>query len=804
MKNDHMRILIFGGTTEAHRLSDKLCELSIPHTISVATEYGEQILTEDNKGGDSACRVILKGRMSADEIEKLIGSGGYELIIDATHPYATEVSGNILKAVGHLKSLQGADDKAGRVIKLFSIDRVSDTCEHTYEKMYIYDDNESAARSISESEGNILLTTGSKELKVYTEALGRTDADRLYVRVIPSKESIDLCEKAGIMASHIIAMQGPFDTELNMALIHSYDIKHLVTKESGSAGGYKGKYQAAVRCGIRLHVIGRPKEAYDTHDKYDIYGACENRDVKICGYDEMLGIIRSECGMTPIKRPDTDVSLIGMGMGSYDSLTEEAIEAMTGADVILGADRMIRQYRMIFGYAEAGIDESGRLPATGRDTGIISEGKLMEVMYKPSDITDYLESIVASSDMSKTFDKKRISVAVLFSGDSGFYSGCRGVYEALTDTGIYREGRLHIRIIPGISSVSYLASVTGRAYDTAYICSMHGKGRESIYRTASHVRIERDVYTLTSGYEDVLKLARILTDCGMGACRITVGFNLSLDDEKIISGTAEELYKESDSDSYVKKDIHTRNGDCSRSKCDIAGAGMSGYVSRKLCTCHIYNPAPCDKAVSAGLASKEFIRGSVPMTKEEVRTVTIDKLQLKPDSTVLDLGCGTGSVSVEIGRLIPDGMVYAIDRNQEAVDLTKKNVLKHRLPNVLVYKGEITDILDRICKGEDTKASGDGGLSTPAQITHAFIGGSGGRLSSILDMLKSMNPSMRIVVNAITERTKDTLKEWIEVNGISDVEVVRIQTDRGSAGALHEDMQAENGVYIYSFGTGTK
>ena len=773
-----MRILIFGGTTEAHRLSDKLCELSIPHTISVATEYGEQILTEDSKAGESVCRDILKGRMSDREIEELIESRGYDLIIDATHPYATEISDNI-----RMVSERYACKSDRGVIRFVRLMRASDNAwsddmnsPSGNDRIYIYDDNEEAAEALTRTEGNILLTTGSKELMVYVKALGESAADRLFVRVIPSDESMDICKEAGIKTSHIIAMQGPFIKELNKALIQQYGISHLVTKDSGSTGGYEDKRDAAMECGIALHVIRRPSE---------------NMDIPQMCMDEILAMITGSEESKPsagiesapvIKGSDpeatymVDISLVGTGMESYESLTEEAKEAMKGADVILGADRMVRQYCRIFGYDKDSIGNSGKL--IGADRADPGKSKIIRSMYKPSDIADYVESMAASADVSGLSDGKKVSVAVLFSGDSGFNSGCKGVYKALTDTDIYRLGRLHIRILPGISSVSYLAAVTGRAYDTAYICSMHGKGEESIYRTAAHVRIERDVYALTSGYEDVLRLAKILTDCGMGDCRITVGCNLSLDDEKIICKRAEVLCHEADAGVKEQADI--------------------------LCTCHIYNPNPCDKAVSAGLSAEEFIRGGVPMTKEEVRTVTIDKLHLKPDSRVLDIGCGTGSVSVEIGRLIPDGMVYAIDRNEEAVELTKKNVLRHKLPNVLVYKGEITDILERIYKGEDTGAAGDGGLSTPSQITHAFIGGSGGRLSAILDMLKSMNPSMRIVVNAITDKTKDTLKEWIEENETGDAEVVRIQTDRGRAKALHEDMQAENGVYIYSFGISAK
>ncbi len=699
-ENGKMKILIFGGTVEAHRLSDTLCDRGMEHTVCVATQYGEQVLE------DREVRTVLTGRLDIQDMSDLMRRDGFGIVIDATHPYATQVSANIAQAA----------ELAG--VELYRLLRPCD--EHTdasssFEKnadIFEYDDIHVMAKALRTEEGNILLTTGSKELNAFTDTFGAQAKERVYVRIIPGTESLKLCEEAGIPMSHVIAMQGPFTKEMNKAIIGQYNIRHLVSKESGSAGGFDEKKEAAGECGIRLHLLKRPSE---------------NKSVRGLGYDEVLRLLTG--GDEAIH-----LSLVGTGMGDSRDLTLEGYEVICKADVILGAKRLICRCDTWMN------DAAGMSNAT-----VPKRSKPYEDIYTPKAVVEYIK------------DHKELSgksVAVLFSGDSGCYSGCKGVYEALRRE---KEDGLNVtlRIIPGISSVSYMAALIGRPYDAASILSTHGKGQESIYKAAAHIRVNSDTYILTSGIRDIKKLAEVLTDAGMGEYVITLAFDMSFKTQKMMSFKA----------------------------CDSA---KQEFVSESdLCTCHVYDPDPVKAYVTAGYAADEFIRGAVPMTKEEVRTVTLAKLKLGSDSVMFDIGCGTGSVSIEAAALMREGMVYAFDKKEAAVVLTRQNAVKHRLPNVTVSQGEAPEIL-------------------PEGIvpTHAFIGGNEGRLTDILDRLRDINPGIRIVINAITDRTKETIASWLKNRKVTDVSVIRMQVSRigcGGSDDAEEETVTENAVNIYSF-----
>ncbi len=225
-----MKVFIFGGTTEGRIEAENSIKKGYDVTVSVATDMG----AEELKGLSVN---VLVGRMGVAQMEAAIA--GYDTVIDATHPYATEVTRNIQKACVN------SDMTYQRIERDTAYE--GDMPRHFFYAVT----HAEAAEYLLHTEGNILLTTGSKNLSDY----GGLAPERLYARVLPTHEALDLCDSAGIPKSHIIAMHGPFSKEINSAMIREYNIKHLVTKQSGATGGFPEKVQAVSDNDIELVVV---------------------------------------------------------------------------------------------------------------------------------------------------------------------------------------------------------------------------------------------------------------------------------------------------------------------------------------------------------------------------------------------------------------------------------------------------------------------------------------------------------------------------------------------------------------------
>ena len=230
------RVLVFGGTTEGRELATWLGERGgCQVVVSSLTEYGGS-LVEDIPNVTS-----LTGRMLPDDMERLMRDESFACVVDATHPYAAGVS----------ESIAGAAGACG--VPLLRVLRESEP-EGPWEGV---DSPAEAAQLIAQKTGPVMLTTGSKDLPLYVAAVPDF-AERLYARILPVASSLAAADELSIPTSHIIAMQGPFSKELNMALIREFGIRTLVTKASGAAGGFWEKVEAAQECGCDLVVIHRP------------------------------------------------------------------------------------------------------------------------------------------------------------------------------------------------------------------------------------------------------------------------------------------------------------------------------------------------------------------------------------------------------------------------------------------------------------------------------------------------------------------------------------------------------------------
>ena len=246
------KVIIFGGTTEGRELARILADRGALVTVSVATELGEEMLRDISAEEEPGHFRTLVGRLNVEEMQGIIRE--FDICYDATHPYAVEVTANLREACG----------KTGtRYIRVIRKEAESSELDQGQEGVRKSDSvivTQSAADAsayLLGTKGNIFLTTGSKELGDFADL----PRERLYVRVLPTRDSIAACEAAGIPHRNIIAMFGPFSQRMNEAMLEQYRISYLVTKEAGRNGGFEEKLQAAKRCGVKAIVIRRPEDS---------------------------------------------------------------------------------------------------------------------------------------------------------------------------------------------------------------------------------------------------------------------------------------------------------------------------------------------------------------------------------------------------------------------------------------------------------------------------------------------------------------------------------------------------------------
>ena len=347
---------IFSGTSEGRELSEALSKEGIKCLVFVATEYGNAVMRENEN------ITVNIGRLDKEEIKNLIIEKTPDYIIDATHPHAEIISKNVKEACFESESL----NKYLRVSR--SIDK-SNNCDDTVIKVKSKEEALKALTSFKE--GNILLTTGVKELENFcVEEI----KDRLIVRVLPCMESLEEVTRLNIKAKNIIAMEGPFTEGMNKALIEQYDAKVLVTKNSGDRGGYKEKISACKASGIKAIVIEK-----------------ENEDSESISVKEAVRIITKKNVFVK------NIFLTSTSVCDENYLTKKSIDVIKNADVIIGAKRMT-DFAM----------------SINKNAEVYNE-------YMPDAVAEIIKRSSAEN------------IAVLFSGDTGLCSGAKGVYEKLKD-----------------------------------------------------------------------------------------------------------------------------------------------------------------------------------------------------------------------------------------------------------------------------------------------------------------------------------------------------------------------------------
>lgn len=393
------------------------------------------------------------------------------------------------------------------------------------------------------------------------------------------------------------------------------------------------------------------------------------------------------------------VTLIGLGGGTGDTMTAEAREALEQAELVLGAERLLES-----------------LPPV--------EAQKRVAAVRTADIFARLKAADAAR------------VCVVYSGDTGFYSGAKGLLPLLRDAGIAH------RVLPGISSAQLLAARLGEPWQDWTLCSAHGTDCDAV----AAVMEGKSAFFLTGGANTPAALCRALTDAGLGALRVTVGERLSYPDERVVTLPAAE---------------------CAKMEC----APLSVLLVEAA-------PKPCER--TGGIPDEEFIRGDVPMTKQEVRAAILAKLAVRPCDTVWDVGAGTGSVSVELALAARRGKAFAVEYKDEACALIEKNRERFGAWNL------------RLVRGTAPEALRD--LPAPDAV---FIGGSEGKLTEIVDAVLEKNPDARLCVSAIALETLLAALAVFSERGM-EAEVTQLAVSRTKPGARLHLLLANNPVFLIS------
>ncbi|MCD7825007.1 MAG: precorrin-6A reductase [Clostridiaceae bacterium] len=662
------RIVLFGGTVEGRLLAQAFQKTQLEIHVCVATEYGATLLPEAEN------IYIHSGRMTEEQMVHFLTGIVPDVCLDATHPYAAAVTKNIAAAChktgsAYIRIQRGqgmlpdrSDGNEGRVLYLESIEEAAEYLNHTT--------------------GNILITTGSRDLEKYTVI----DAcqKRCFARVLPTLSVMAKCKELGFEGKNLIGMQGPFSAEMNYCMLKQIGASFLVTKDSGNEGGFAEKWEAARRAGAALIVVGAPAQV--------------GEERQMC----LAEAIRWLCETYHLQ-PKRQLFLIGMGPGDRMLLTQQAADCIRECDVVIGADRMLA----------------------------ICEG----IAKKPSYSCYQAEKMQAFLKEHPEYQR----VALVYSGDIGFYSGARSIRE------YFPEDELHP--VSGISSVVYFLDQLKLSWEDVRLVSFHGR-KNSLIRL---LKEEQRVCALLGKKEDFWQLCRELLEFGMEEVNITVGERLSYPEERIFTGTAAKL----------------QNAEIE----SLSVALFERRTERQL-------------YVVPGIRDDAFVRGNIPMTKQEIRVLSLAKLALTKTAVVYDVGAGTGSVAVEMANCCTQGQIYAIEKKEEGVRLILENKRRFQVENLSVIEGEAPECFK--------------GLPAP---THVFIGGSKGRLAQIVHAVRRRNPEARFVANAVTWETIAQLKALQEeIPEYRNMEFIQVNVSKGTETGRCHMIHAQNPVWIFSFG----
>ncbi len=400
--------------------------------------------------------------------------------------------------------------------------------------------------------------------------------------------------------------------------------------------------------------------------------------------------------------------IVGIGVGER-TLTAEAVDCITRAEVVFGAPRMHSEVK-----------------------SYISEtAERFEIYDREGVFSAIMRSNAENS-------------VLLVSGDTGFYSAASAFS---CESKICEFNTI---LVPGISTVSYFFAKCGLAWQDAELISCHGR-RGGI---VDAVRRNRLTFALTGG--NIGEIMQELVSAGFGDLKIHIGEKLGSDSENIMKALVHEV---------------------------------AGVKTAALSVVIIENPK-FDSRQRAGISDEDFVRGEVPMTKSNIRAVVMSKLAIKPNDRCIDVGCGTGSVTVEMALAAYRGSVVGIDISAEAVELTRQNIRNFQIGNAEVLQENAAKWLENV-----TESCGF--------FDAAFIGGTKGSMRPIIEKLLEFNSNIRIVATAVTLESAIEAIGAFEDNSL-EAKIVQVQVSESKKIGKKHMMLAQNPIYIISCDAGAR
>lgn len=396
------------------------------------------------------------------------------------------------------------------------------------------------------------------------------------------------------------------------------------------------------------------------------------------------------------------VYIISLGIGNSDYMHKKALDTIKKCDCLIGAKRMIKDFQ-----------------------------NLNKQIYENSNAEEICNYVL---------QEEHKAYGILVSGDCGFYSLSKRINEIL---GMNKD--ILLENITGISSLQYFSSKLNIPWDSIKYVSAHGRSVNII----SNVIFNKKTFILTSDNFGPDKICEILTSKGLGNLRVSVGENLSYENERIVEDEAS----------------------------IIAGMKFSSLTSVIV---HNDDFISLDEACGS-IRDEEFIRGKAPMTKREVRSISIGKLKLREDSTVYDIGAGTGSLSIEAALKLHNGALYAVEKDEESAALIERNIEKFKTRNIEVIKGTAPEAIRE--------------LPNPDAC---FIGGSSGNMDEILKAVLTKNSCVNVVINTITLQSLNEAVRCMEKYKLDDVEITCLSVAKSKRTGSYDLMIGQNPIYIIS------